>query len=229
MRTWQTIHCASLARHTHEGKYAAVVLDGAFEEAGDQGRFRVQAGDVVLHDRFEAHLDRFSPAGARVLNLALPAGREFSPGVARVADLDLVVRVAETDRTEAAQLLLGMVEALRTSAGDWPEELAEALVQNSSLRLSDWAAEKGLASWTVSRGFAAVFGISPEAFRARARARRAWKAIHVSSEPLANIAAALGFADQSHMTRSVKRVTGMAPQWWRRAANGCKTRHALSV
>jgi AraC-like DNA-binding protein len=75
----------------------------------------------------------------------------------------------------------------------------------------------------VSRGFALVFGISPEAFRARTRARHAWKAILMSDEPLAKIAAHLGFADQSHMTRSVKQMTGMGPRAWRDAANRFKT------
>jgi AraC-like DNA-binding protein len=37
------------------------------------------------------------------------------------------------------------------------------------------------------------------------------------------IAAHLGFADQSHMTRSVRWLTGMAPQAWRFPANGFKT------
>jgi AraC-like DNA-binding protein len=81
----------------------------------------------------------------------------------------------------------------------------------------------GLAPWTLSRGFAQVFGVSPEAFRARARARQARKSIETSAEALAQIAADLGFADQSHMTRGVKQLTGMAPKALRAAANRFKT------
>ncbi len=224
MRTWQTIRNATLLRHNHQQSYAALVLSGAYEEAGDQGRFQVEAGDVVLHDCFEAHLDRLSPSGARVLNLRLLPTLSFKPGVARVADMDLLVRTAELDRTEAAGLLLQMIEQRTPKPADWPDELAVLLIQDPSLGLSSWASQKGLAPWAVSRGFAKVFGISPEAFRARARARRAWRAIGMTQEPLAKIAAHLGFADQSHMTRSVKRTTGMAPLAWRAAANGFKTR-----
>jgi AraC-like DNA-binding protein len=223
MRTWQTIRCATLIRHCHAESYAALVLSGAYEEAGDQGRFQVEAGNVILHDCFEAHLNRFRPAGARILNLPLSPLHSFRPGVARIRDIDLVIRTAELDKTEAAGLLHLMIEQGAPACADWPDELAAGLVQNPSLKLSFWARHKGLAPWTVSRGFAKVFGIPPEAFRARARARCAWRAIRMTREPLARIAAGQGFADQSHMTRSVAQVTGMTPQAWRAAANGFKT------
>ena len=69
--------------------------------------------------------------------------------------------------------------------------------------------------WAISRGFEQVFGVSPSAFRARARARLAWSAIRDGDEPLAQLAVRLGFADQSHKTRGVKAATGLTPQQWR--------------
>ena len=43
----------------------------------------------------------------------------------------------------------------------------------------------------------------------------AWLAIARTHTPLAAIAADTGFADQAHMTRSVKDVTGASPGAWR--------------
>jgi len=223
MRTFQSIRSLILDRHSHDAAYAAVVVAGNYEEAGDHGRFRVEAGGVVLHDRFEAHIDRFSRAGAVVLNLPLPTGHSFKPGAARLADADLIVSAAERSRAEATGLLLATIQEMTSNCIDWPDELATALMQNSSLVLSTWAQEQGLAPWTVSRGFAQLFGISPEAFRARSRARHAWKAIQTTKRPLAEIASHLGFSDQAHMTRSVRQMTGLAPGAWRAAANGFKT------
>ena len=68
MRKWQRIDLPELSRHVHRHSYAALVLSGQYEEAGDLGRFRVQAGDVMLHDRFEGHLNRFSESGAAICN-----------------------------------------------------------------------------------------------------------------------------------------------------------------
>src|SRR5450432_402684 len=68
-------------RHIHDKPYASIVLSGGYEEAGDHGRFRVSAGDVIFHERFEAHLDRFSAAGVVVLNLKIPDNRAVLPGL----------------------------------------------------------------------------------------------------------------------------------------------------
>jgi hypothetical protein len=73
MRMWQTIRASVLGRHVHEKAYAALVLSGGYEEAGDRGRFQVKAGDVIFHEPFEAHLDRFSEKGAAVLNIPIPS------------------------------------------------------------------------------------------------------------------------------------------------------------
>ena len=219
----QIIRISSLARHVHAEAYAALVLSGGYEEAGDQGRFKVNPGDVVFHDRFEAHLDRFFEKGTTVLNLPLAQGERYTPGTAKVVDPDLVASVAEMSYREAVDLLLASATRWAPERSDWPDHLAAALVEDPSLRLSEWSSESGLAPWTVSRGFAQVFGVSPEAFRARSRARRALRSIRETRMPLAAIAAELGFADQSHMTRSVTQLTGAGPRAWRSAANGFKT------
>jgi AraC-like DNA-binding protein len=224
MRIWQTIRSSGFGRHSHKDAYAAVVLSGGYEEAGDLGRLSVRAGDVVLHDGFEAHLDRFVASGAAVLNLRLRMSESITPGLARVADPDLIARTAEKDRVEAINLLLATAMRPRSAPMDWPDELAAALMQNPSHILSRWGMRNGVAPWTLSRGFVQVFGISPEAFRARARARRARRSIETTLEPLAKIAADMGFSDQSHMTRDVKKLTGMAPNTLRAAANRFKTK-----
>ncbi len=221
---WQTIRTSVLGRHAHEEAYAALVLSGGYEEAGDNGRFQVKAGDVVFHGRFEAHLDRFSDTGAVVLNLPLPPGCSYTPGIARVADPDSVARVAERSRRGALDLLSSVAISETPHAADWPDELAAAMIRNPSLKLSHWGKNTGIPSWTMSRGFTSLFGVSPEGFRARARARHALRFIHDTSVPLADIAAEIGFADQSHMTRSIRQLTGITPQVWRSSANGFKTR-----
>jgi AraC-like DNA-binding protein len=229
MRHLQRISASSFEHHRHVDAYAAVILAGAYEEAGDRGRFQVAAGDVLLHDRFEAHLDRFSSLGAVVLNLRLPAGHSFEPGVATVADPDSVVRAAERSRTSALDLLLSTIQVKAEMPADWPDELAATLISDPCFRLGRWAEAKGLAPWNLTRGFAQVFGISPEVFRARVRARQAWTLIQTSDCPFARIACDLGFADQSHMTRSVKELTGETPKVWRGSANGYKTSRKAST
>ncbi len=159
MRLWQTIHTSALDRHSHEHAYAAIVVSGGYEEAGDQGRFRVEAGDVVLHQCFETHINRFAAFGAVVLNLPLPADHSFV-GAASVKDVDAVVRASEISKPRATGVLLASIATKPLRHADWPDELAAALIENPSLCLSAWSEKHGLTSWATSHGFARVFGIS---------------------------------------------------------------------
>lgn len=219
MRKWQRINTSQFRRHVHKCAYAALVLSGGYEEAGDLGHLHVQAGDVIIHDRFEGHLNHFAASGAVILNLVFATDRVFQSGIGNVADPDSIVRIAENNDDEAATLLIASMQRRERECTDWPDQLANTLIQDPSLSLSSWSEVTGIAPWALSRGFAQVFGISPRAFRARTRTRLAWKAILRSQEPLAGIAADLGFADQSHMSRSVKDMTGQGPQFWR---HSCK-------
>jgi AraC-like DNA-binding protein len=73
----------------------------------------------------------------------------------------------------------------------------------------------GLAPETISRGFGRVFGTTAASFRAEARARRAFEQIVRTNAPLVDIAANSGFADQAHMTRAVRALTGAPANSWR--------------
>jgi len=210
----QTVAPGCLPRHRHAEGYVAVVLAGAYEEAGDAGRRRLCAGAVVAHSPFEAHLNRTPGAGAAVLNLPLPA--TALPGFGRVDDIDGLARLAARDPAEAAAALAEAFEPVAAAPIDWPDLLAAALIRDDVPRLGCWAAAMGLSAEHVSRGFTRVFGVSPQRYRLEARARAALADL-AGAASLAAVAAQHGFADQAHMTRSVRAVTGLPPGAWKRS------------
>lgn len=222
MRLHQTIRQRSSERHIHASAYASVVLHGGYEEAGDQGRLRVRAGDVIFHDRFEAHLNRFDHDGAVVLNLTIPDRRTVKSGLGRITDLDGIIRMANVDRRAGLDCLVEQVSRQEVRCHDWEDSLCASLRENPSLCLGSWAEASGLAPWVVSRGFKRVFGVTPEYYRARVRARIAWERIRKLHDCLASVAVDCGFSDQAHMTRGVKALTARTPAAWR-TANGYKT------
>ncbi|MCY0994611.1 AraC family transcriptional regulator [Nannocystis sp. ILAH1] len=207
---------ARLPRHRHAAGYLAVVIDGAYTEAGDAGRFRLTAGQLVHHREFEAHGDQFGTAGARVLNLPCPPDAPPLP-VGRLADLDGVVRLAERDPAAAATLALASLNPV-CDERDWPDLLAADLRADPSLRLDAWAETAGLAPSTLARGFLRAYGVSPKRYRAEVRALKAWRCIASSPLTLAEFALELGFADQAHMTRALVKLTGRTPAAVRRVA-----------
>lgn len=203
-----------IGRHRHRRAYAAVVLEGSYLEAGDAGRWIVEPGDVLVHGPMEAHLNRVGRRGARLLNIDLPLGLAM-PQACRVRDADELMRCLDSAPGEAWKLL----EPVMPPAGalaDWPDLLARAIREVPHLRIGQWARAAGLAPAVVSRGFCAVYGVPPARYRAEARARAALKAILYRGSTLADAAIDMGFADQAHMTRSVRALTGQTPAAWRR-------------
>jgi AraC-like DNA-binding protein len=207
----------NLPRHGHDRAFAALVLAGGYVEAGDTGRHRLEAGDVLVHREYEGHLDRFDARGAEVLILPIPEEWD-GPCHGRVADMDSIARAAEKNAAAAAVLLREGMTPQRPGAIDWPELLAQSLRSNPALELGEWAATIGVHKGSLSRGFRLVFGMTPEAFRLVQRTHRAITVLARGPESLAVIAQDCGFADQAHMTRSVARLTGATPARLRRAA-----------
>jgi AraC-like DNA-binding protein len=213
---------AAVPRHIHDQGYAAIVLAGAYEESGSAGRVRLGPGDVILHQPFDAHLDRFASRGAVLFNLALPTAMARA-AIGTLADPDAILRHAETDPTTASALLLSQFIEAPRAAIDWPDLLAADILRNPSCRLDAWARAHCLAPATLSRGFLRVFGVTPAKFRSETRARLAFALIAKDDAALAGIATDAGFADQSHMTRAVTSLTGAPPASWRRGSNRFKT------
>jgi AraC-like DNA-binding protein len=205
---------AYIPRHRHRRAYAALVLAGSYEESGSRGRFRVSPGDVLLHDAFDDHLDRFDSSGARIFSLEIEAC-PADTGIAHVRDADAVVRIAERDTSEAGALLLAEIRRKPPVHYDWPDILADELLRDPAWRLDEWARKLGLAPSSVSRGFRKVFGVTPAAFRLGARARNAFRMITANGESFAAVAATTGFADQAHMSRAIRVLTGAPPGSWR--------------
>ena len=83
------------------------------------------------------------------------------------------------------------------------------------LSLADLAAQTGLSPWRLARAFAAAVGLPPHAYQVQARIRRARERL-AGPQGLAELAADLGFADQSHFTRAFKRIVGVSPGSWRK-------------
>lgn len=214
LETWPSDE--RIDRHRHDQAYVAVVLAGAYEECGSRGCLHAAAGDVLLHGRFDAHLNRFRRGGAVILNLLDPVPLP-SFALGRITDPDAVAQAAERDSQAALALLREQLTPLEPLPRDWPEALARHLLSDPQCRLDQWAGRHGLRPETVTRGFHRVFGVTPAAFRGEARARRAFGMIVGADAPLASIAATTGFADQAHMTRAVRTLTGFPPSAWRRS------------
>ena len=86
----------------------------------------------------------------------------------------------------------------------------------SRITLTDLARLANITPARLCRAFTHHVGVPPHAYQLRLRIEEA-KRLLVNRRPVADIAAATGFADQSHLGRHFKRIVGLSPSRYRSA------------
>ena len=87
---------------------------------------------------------------------------------------------------------------------------------DANVSLADIAASTGLPPFRIYRAFERETGMTPHVYQRQARIRAAMDLIR-NGEPLAEVAAAVGFADQAHLTRNFQARMGITPGAYRKA------------
>jgi AraC-like DNA-binding protein len=85
------------------------------------------------------------------------------------------------------------------------------------ITLAELARAASLSPARLCRAFARHVGLPPHAYQLRLRVEDA-KQLLLQGQPVAEVAAATGFADQSHLGRHFKRIVGTTPSTYRSAA-----------
>lgn len=123
------------------------------------------------------------------------------------------------------ELMLRTVVAREAASGGAPlwlrrarELLRDTAFSPESRSVREIAGEVGVHPVHLARRYRAVFGLSPGEDVRRCRLDRARRMLLGSAAPLAEIAAAAGFADQSHFSNAFRKRFGTSPKSYRRAA-----------
>lgn len=126
--------------------------------------------------------------------------------------------------TEAFSLLLSRHGSVREEQGrSGDERLAVRCVRGyltdnlaEKVTLDDLAAVSGLSACHLLRVFRAETGLTPHQWQTQLRINHA-KQLLAGGAPIADVAFAAGFTDQSHFTRTFRAVTGATPRLYRMA------------
>lgn len=87
--------------------------------------------------------------------------------------------------------------------------LMDNLARNVSLQ--ELSAVSGLSPYHFLRAFRAQFGLPPHTCQLQQRIHLA-RSLLAQGQPIAQVAAEVGFADQSHFTRKFKVLVGATPR-----------------
>lgn len=215
---YETRHAPSdlIAPHRHDVAYAALVTDGSYVETSPDGPIECTPGTLLLHPPFHAHGDRFGRSGAHVLNLELATPLAGAALVAvQVPDLDDARAVLTRDSHRLGALLATCTQpAPSPELPEWQTEFLHEL-QRGEASLEALARRAGVSAAHASRTLTRTHGMSPQLLRRELRWRQALDLL-AGDHTLAEIAALSGFADQSHLTRTARAITGVTPSQLRR-------------
>ena len=244
------IHAAgtSLPWHHHEGPTLCFVLQGAFTETSGGERLTCTPEMLKVMPAGERHCDVFDRGDARGLLVEADADRArairthapvLDERVAFQGGMPAAIarRVYQEFRRmdDAAPLaieglLLELLAAVSRRRSDdlpegsapWVGEARDLLHADITSRptLAEMAEVVGVHPVTLARTFRRTFGCTVGEYLRRLRIERAAEQLVTGDHPLAEIALAAGFADQSHFSNVFRHRTGVSPSAFRREARG---------
>jgi AraC-like DNA-binding protein len=179
--------------------------EGVFVVGPDTSSKLVQRGeeDMIVGVRFEPG------AGGGVLGVPLDQLR------------DRTVEAAEIDRRLALDPDLAPGEVLTRFAAAVTGRGTDLLIQEAARRVGEQdlgsiASDLGISERQLRRRFHAAVGYGPQTLARVRRFRRVINALDGGRTDLADVAFDAGYADQAHMTRETKRLSGLTPSELRR-------------
>ena len=231
-------------RHEHPGVHLCAVVKGAFSERSGRTWTSASAGTVRVSGAARHDID-FGPDGASCLVLELDGAEVRVPPQARFIEPDpwiarLVARFAwpaEGADPPAAGMdalaielwaqVLRRIEDRRSPAPAWLRRVPEMVNDSADPPgVAEIAAEVGVHRVHLARVFRDHYGLSVTEYAQRVRLERARGLLVRGRSSLAEVAAAAGFADQSHMTRAIRAAHGVTPAVMRGTLHPFKTRLA---
>jgi AraC-like DNA-binding protein/quercetin dioxygenase-like cupin family protein len=229
-------------RHSHESAHFVLVLKGAYRENyGNKTRI-CKPGSLVFHPADEIHSNQIQNTTARDFSIEIAPGwidrfRDYSSwldnpshfrgnGPALLAarlyrefqHLDEVSPLA----IEALALEIAVAGArFRPKKASKPPRwliLSRDILHarfTESLRVADLAESVGIHPGYLASEFRRHYSSTVGQYVRKLRVRAACRDLLRSEAPIAQIASAVGFYDQSHFSRTFKQLTGMTPGQYR--------------
>ena len=233
-----------ISRHSHEHACFCLVLQGGFVETYGKSTRSCARSSLIYRPSDETHLDHFQNAGGRCFNIAInPRWLErvgeyaaspgtsvhFRGGLPALFATRLYREFRQMDEVSSLViegLALEMFAATSRRYGArmsgqrtprWVERARELIHTRfpESLTLSSLASTVGVHPVHLARVFRRHYRSTIGEYVRQVRIEFASRELSLSDAPLAEIAAAAGFADQSHFSKTFKRLTGQTPAEFR--------------
>lgn len=232
-------------KHTHKQALFCFVMDGCYTETYGSKTRECKSATLLFHPPGELHAERFHDAGGRsfIIEIApnwlaqmrehltvTESSSDFHGGAFELLGHKLYREFANTD--QAAPLIIEGVmmemlgETVRHSATTpchnsprWLLQARELLHAHftENLTLTDVAQHVGVHPVHLAQTFHKTYQCTVGDYVRKLRIDYACHELATSVKPIVDIALAAGFCDQSHFTRTFRRLLGAAPSQYRAA------------
>lgn len=227
--------------HSHENEHITFLLTGGTRELRRRCDRVATAGDLVFYCSGEPHRNIATRHPSRNLNIEIDSGYSARCGI-RSAGVDAIAARPDEARALVAAIyhecllgdalagesarqlllaLLGLADARAVGLDEprWTRDLRDALNDQwgENLSLAELAAIARMHPVSLCKAFPKRFGCSMGEYVRRVRVGRAVALIRGGNRSLTEVAHACGFYDQSHFTRTFRRMTGFSPSAFRKA------------
>ena len=237
-------------KHSHKQALFAFVIQGNYTETYGRHTRECKPSTLLFHPAEELHAEHFHDSGGHsfiieIEPLWLERLREhgsvpapaagFKWGMTELVARRLYKEFVQLDEfsdliIEGLMLEL-MGEAARSSTVSesnhpprWLTQARELLHEHytESLTLDDMAQTVGVHPVHLAQTFHKSYGCTVGDYVRRLRIERACHELATSESTIVDIALATGFCDQSHFTRTFKKIVGIAPSQFRYAVRTTK-------
>jgi AraC family transcriptional regulator len=230
-----------IRQHAHAHPYFSILLYGSYRESYRGGVRECGPATAVLHPPGEVHSDQFLDWGGRIFRFEIIGGEADSclaRQICTTAELRngrvrcLAARLYWESRSPdcfsplAAQALALEIiseatrDAFKEDKLGTPSWLVQAIELLHEMLPDNLTVERianvvGVHPVHLARVFRRRYGCSIGEYARNWRVEVASRQLATSTNPIAEIAAVAGFADQSHLSRTLKAVSGLTPKQFR--------------
>lgn len=245
-RVSETVHAPDLVLPLHEHSSACIhcILEGLYVESVRNETFRFARRHLLFKPAGLSHCNRFEKSGARSLRVEFSPDRleavdldlpsrlisRSSPAACELAGRilsELRYPDAHTPMVVEGQCLELLALVLRcyvastprdSKAGRGAIECADYLRASfrNPVSFTELSTSLGVNRTQLSMAFRRIHGCPMGEYLRRLRVAYVMNQIDTGNRPLARVALDAGFADQSHCTRTFKRIVGLTPGEWRK-------------
>lgn len=217
--------------HAHDWPVLALYRMGDYREHGEDASVAFDGPSIVFQPAGAAHADEIGGSGLETLSIAfdprwlethLPdrtiwrSGGVISGAITRLAQT-WIEGQAERVRNETAAFLTALIASpAAPSRPAWAEHADHAIESEAST--AHLARKLDLHPAWLARAYRAWRGEGIAETQRRKRVEHAVLRLRTTAAPLADVALACGFCDQSHMNRAFRVVLGRTPLEVRREA-----------